>query len=74
MSTSTDFQLGASLTPSRVELVKSDSENNLNKCIVQYLPTLYQCSNHTFGFNLHLKHHLGEEDSLLIKIITYVYY
>ena len=74
MSTSTNFQLGASLTPSRVELVKSDSENNLNKCIVQSLPTLYPCSNHTFGCNLHLKHHLGDENSFLNKIITYVYY
>ena len=74
LSFSTNSQLGASLTPSRVELFKSDSADNLNKFIVQSLPTLCPCSNHTFGCNLYLKHHLGDENSFLNKIITYVYY
>ena len=48
--------------------VELDSETNLKAFIVQSSPILCPCSSHTFGFNLHLKHYLGDENSLPNKI------
>ena len=67
-STSTNSQIGASFTPSRTEPVESDSETNLKAFIVLSPPILCHFSSHTFGYNLHLKHHLGEENSSANKI------
>ena len=57
-------QIGDSFTPSRTDLVESDSETNLKVFIVKSSPILWICSSHTFARNLHLKHHSGEENSL----------
>ena len=59
---STKSQVGASFTPSREGHVRSEFKTNLKVLIVQVSPILYPWSNHTFGFNLHLKHHLVEEN------------
>ena len=64
LSTSTNFQIEASYTPSCADPVESDSESNAKAFIVQSSLILCPCSSHTFGCNLHLKHHFGEENSL----------
>ena len=56
--------IGASLTPSRTEPVKLDSDINLKSFIVQSSPILCQYSNHIFGCKLNLNHHLGDVNSL----------
>ena len=48
--------------------MESDSEINLKVFIVQSLPITCQCSSHTFGYSLHSKHHLGDENYLPNKI------
>ena len=62
LSTSTNYQIGASFTPSLAEPVELDSKTKLKIFIDQSSPILRPC-------NLHLKHHLGEENSLYNEII-----
>ena len=64
LSTSTNFQIGASFTPSRADSVESDSEIDRKSFIVQSSPFLCPCSSHTFGCILYLKHYFGEENAL----------
>ena len=65
---SSTFQIGDFLIPSRVESVELDSETNLKVFIVRSSPISCPYSSHTFGCNLHLKHYLGEDNSLPNKI------
>ena len=63
-TSSKNSHIGASLTPSFVEPVESDSNINLKAFIVQSSPIL--C--YILLCNLYLKHHLGEENSLSHRI------
>ena len=68
LSTSTHSQIKTSFTPSRAEPIESYFETNLKAFNVQSSPILCPCSNYILGYNLHLKDHLGEENSLPNKI------